>query len=75
MVERVDIFIEFLKSHVRFIFLRSPPVGVAHALEIAQLKSIPLAFPATYDPRDDTHRHVLRWLTSRAHTGCLGTAV
>ena len=59
MVERVDICIEFLKSHVRFIFLRSPPVGVAHALEIAQLKrsgSIPLAFPATYDPRDDTHQ-------------------
>ena len=77
MVERVYICIEFLKSHVR-LFFSARLLQVLLTLVIAQLRisgSTPLAFPATYGPRDDTHQHVLRWLTSRAHTGCLATAV
>ena len=57
MVERVDICIEFIKFHVRS-FLSVRLLQVLLTLVIAQLRisgSTPLAFPAMYDPRDDTH--------------------
>ena len=63
MVERVDICIEFLKSHLRSFFsVRLPQVLLTHLY---------LAFLEMSDPRDDTHQNVLRWLASRAHTGYL----
>ena len=81
MVERVDICIEFLKSHVsyNYYFIRSPahlvfPAGWVTA-KLQRSRSIPLAFSAMYDACHDFDQNVLCWLAPSAHAGCLTTAI
>jgi hypothetical protein len=81
MVERVDICIEFLKSHVSYDYysIQLPahvvsPTGWAIA-KLQGSRSIPLAFPAMYDACHDFDQNVLCRLAPSAHAGCLATAV
>jgi hypothetical protein len=78
MVERVDICIEFLKSHVRSFFCAHLwQVFLTHFVT-AQLQrsgDLPLAFPAMHDPRHDAYQNVLCWIASCAHSGCFATTV
>jgi hypothetical protein len=81
MVERVDICIEFLKSHVSYdyYFVQRPthlasPAGWVTA-KLQRSRSIPLAFPAMYDACHDIDQNVLCWLAPSAHARRLTTTI
>jgi len=74
MVERVDICIEFLKSHVRPMFSPFTPRISPHTPGIAKLqrsRSIPVTVPAVHDASHDTDQNVLRRVAPSAHAGHL----
>jgi hypothetical protein len=78
MVERVDICIEFLKSHVRPIYSRFPPLLSNIPSGIAKLqrsRSIPVTIPAVHDPSHDTHQNVLRRVAPSADARYLTTTI
>lgn len=84
MVERVDICIEFLKSHVSYYYgsrvclssrLFCIPLAGWVKAKLQRGRSIPLAFPAMYDAGHDTDQNVLCWFAPSAHTGRLTATI
>ncbi len=72
MVERVDVCIEFLKSHVRLIFSCLTPIILRpRTAKLQRSGSIPPAIPAMYDASNDINQNVLRRVTPSAHAGYL----
>lgn len=81
MVERVDICIEFLKSHVSYDYdFVQPPTHLASpagwiTAKLQRSRSIPLAFPAMYDACHDIDQNVLCRLAPSAHAGRLTATI
>jgi hypothetical protein len=81
MVERVDICIEFLKSHVSYdYYFVQPPAHLAYptgwvTAKLQRSGSISHAFPAMYDACHDIDQNVLCRLPPSTHAGRLTTTI
>lgn len=75
MVERVDICIEFLKSHVGYEYYFVRPPTYRETAKLQRSRSIPLAIPAMYDACHDIDQNVLCRFAPSAHAGCFTTFI
>ena len=65
-LDRVDICIEFLKSHVRTFGLASKSyVLIIFVATLLRNRSLSTSIPAVYDPRHDTDQDEFRRVTTR----------
>jgi hypothetical protein len=66
MVNRVDICIEFLKSHVRpFVLASKSSVFIISAATLSRSRSLSTPIPTMHDPRHDTDQDEFRRVITR----------